>query len=323
MDNEDKNLQSETEKEENNARSEERKADNNQSVSDIEEDKEIVTANDTEEQTDDTSQETKKAKLKQSIIGTVKFVLGLAAVWVVLYVVTHYFYGFIVVDGESMKNTLEDGQVGIIQKYDKKGSLNPQDIVVFWSDEMNEYLIKRCVAVGGDTLSMSDGVLTVNGEVIDEDYIREPMTDDMDFEELTLEENQIFAMGDNRNHSWDCRELGPVEMEDVTGIMVVNLGKIGITRTTAVVLFIVLVVLLLIVGLLQDLAASRKIKTIPEEFRDFEVEIDSSTCTGEMTIGFRNPKTHQLELMELVKDNKDIKAYCNKYAQEYRHLLKR
>ena len=222
-----------------------------------------------------------------------------------------------------MKNTLEDGQVGIIQKYDKKGSLNPGDIVVFWSDEMNEYLIKRCVAVGGDTLSMSDGVLKVNGEVIDEDYIREPMTEDMDIDKLTLGKNQMFAMGDNRNHSWDCRELGPVDMKDLTGIMVVNLGKIGITRTTAIALFIVVMVVLLIVGFLQDLAASRKIKAIPEEFRNFEVEIDSSTCTGEMTIGFRNPKTHKLELMELVKDNKDIKAYCNKYAQEYRHLLKR
>lgn len=265
--------------------------------------------------------ERKRNRRRKTIWSSLRFVAMLFLIWIAIYVVTHFFYGFIVVDGDSMNDTMFDGQVGIIQKYNKEKALKAGDIVVFYSDELSEYLIKRCVAVGGDTLSMTEGVLTVNGKIVDESYIKEPMLEHMDFEEFTLEDDQIFAMGDNRNNSYDCRELGPADMEQVTGKLVINLGRFGITKKRVIYAFFILFALLLIVGFLEDVRDKKKIETIPEEFRDFEIEIDTSTCTGEMTIGFRNPTTHNLELMELVKNNDEIKEYCKKYAHDYRDLL--
>lgn len=264
-----------------------------------------------------------KKRRRRTIFGTIRFIALLAVVWVVIYVVTHFFYGFIVVDGDSMNDTMFDGQVGIIQKYNREQALERGDIVVFYSDDLSEYLIKRCVALGGDTLSMSDGVLTVNGEVVDESYIKEPMMENMDFDEITLGDDEIFAMGDNRNNSCDCRDLGPVNLEDFTGKLVINLGNYGITKKRVIYGFFFLFALLLIVGFLEDMRDRKKLETIPEEFRDFEIEIDTSTCTGEMTIGFRNPATRKLELMELVHNNEEIKEYCRKYAHDYRDLLKK
>jgi len=262
-------------------------------------------------------------KRRRSILGTLRFVAVLALVWVVIYVVTHFFYGFIVVDGESMNDTLIDGQVGIIQKFDQKKALHRGDIVVFYSDELSEYLIKRCVAVGGDTVSMTDGVLCVNGEVVDEDYIKEPMIQDMDIEEITLSPDTFFAMGDNRNNSCDSRDLGPISMESYTGKLILNLGDYGVTKKRAVYGFFVLFALLLFVGFFEDLRDKKKLESIPEAFREFEIEVDRSACTGEMTIGFRNPATRKLELMELVRNEREIREYCRKYAHEYRDVVRR
>lgn len=252
-----------------------------------------------------------------------KTIAMLFFIWLFVYVVTHYFYGFIVVDGDSMNDTMFDDQVGIIQKYNKETAIHRGDIIVFWSDELDEYLIKRCVAVGGDTISMTEGILTVNGKNVSETYIKEPMEWNNEIEEMTLSDDTLFAMGDNRNNSMDCRELGPVYMEDITGKLVVNMGNYGITSKRLIVFAIIIFVVFLVLSGIQDIKIKKKLDQIPEEFRDYEVGLDISTCTGEMTIGFRNPYNQKLELMELVHDNKEIKAYCMKYAQDYKQLLKK
>lgn len=264
-----------------------------------------------------------KTVTKKFIKEITKTLVMIFFIWLFVYVVTHYLYGFIVVEGDSMTDTMKDGQVGIIQKFHKEDAIQRGDIIVFWSDELNEYLIKRCVATGGDTISMMEGVLTINGKNVSEPYIKEPMKWNNEIEEMTLGEDAIFAMGDNRNGSMDCRDLGPVLMEDVTGKLVVNLGSYGITSKRLVVLVVVIFVVFLVLSVVQDIKLKKKLEQIPEEFRDYDVEIDKSTCTGEMTIGFRNPYNHKLELMELVHDNEEIKAYCVKYAQEYKHLMKK
>lgn len=246
-------------------------------------------------------------------------------IWIAVYVVTHYLYGFIVVEGDSMNDTMFNDQVGIIQKFNTQEAIHRGDIIVFWSEEMNEYLIKRCVAIGGDTISITEDKVMLNGEIIEEDYIKEPMKwdEDDEIEEITLSEDELFAMGDNRNHSLDCRSLGPVNYDDVTGKLIINMGNYGITSKRLVVLIVAIFVVFLIISGIQDRKIKQKLNQIPEEIRNFDVDLEKSTCTGEMTIGFRNPYNHKLELMELVHNNKEIKAYCIKYAQDYKQLLKK
>lgn len=54
---------------------------------------------------------------------------------------------------------------------------------------------------------------------------------------------------------------------------------------------------------------------IPEECKGFAVEVDKSICTGEMTVGFRNPQTGKLMYAELARSEADVDAYKQKYGR--------
>ena len=61
----------------------------------------------------------------------------------------------------------------------------------------------------------------------------------------------------------------------------------------------------------------KKVKTteVPEECRDFPIEVDKSICTGEMTVGFRDPASGKLKYAELAKSEDDVQAYKKKYGR--------
>jgi signal peptidase I len=84
----------------------------------------------------------------------------------------------------------------------------------------SDNFIKRVVAVPGDTLSVRDGRPVVNGEVVDEDFIR-PCTDLGERcrlpREITIPPDHYFMMGDNRGASDDSRFWGPVPREWIIG----------------------------------------------------------------------------------------------------------
>jgi len=58
-----------------------------------------------------------------------------------------------------------------------------------------------------------------------------------------------------------------------------------------------------------------KVLLVPEECQDFAIEIDKSICTGEMTVGFRNPQTGKLLYAELARTEEDVIAYRKKYGR--------
>ena len=83
-------------------------------------------------------------------------------------------------------------------------------------------LVKRVIAKGGDTISIdyAQGVVTVNGEVLQEDYIAEPTYLGYDIEfPYTVPEGTVFVMGDNRNASLDSRSsyVGCIDERDILG----------------------------------------------------------------------------------------------------------
>jgi signal peptidase I len=123
--------------------------------------------------------------------------------------------------GSSMENTFEDGQRLLIARQAYFGKKTPQkdDIVVVNTDKFGESkkIIKRVIAVEGQSLEIKGSDVYIDGEKIDEPYIKEEMipTGDIYIEEIP--EGKLFIMGDNRNNSGDSRQIGLVDEDDIYG----------------------------------------------------------------------------------------------------------
>ena len=77
--------------------------------------------------------------------------------------------------------------------------------------------IKRVIALPGEHVEIKDGRVYINGEVFQEDYLQPGIVTDVTvgFDDFIVPENYVFAMGDNRNHSTDCREFGCIPLEKI------------------------------------------------------------------------------------------------------------
>ena len=113
------------------------------------------------------------------------------------------------VSGESMENTLDDGDQLIVDKLTYRFH-DPErfDIIVFpFRYKDNTYYIKRIIGLPGETVQIVDGEIYINGEVLEESYGREVMQDaGLAAEPITLGDDEYFVLGDNRNYSSDSRD---------------------------------------------------------------------------------------------------------------------
>ena len=128
------------------------------------------------------------------------------------------------VDGHSMLNTLQHGDrllvVNSVLYHDYKYG----DIVILRKNGVfdDDPIVKRVIAVEGQTVDIdfAEGIVYVDGEALEEEYIREPTytAEGTEFP-LTVPEGSIFVMGDNRNGSSDSRDyrLGTVDTRYVIG----------------------------------------------------------------------------------------------------------
>lgn len=117
--------------------------------------------------------------------------------------------------GDSMQNTFHNNDFVFIWKL----GYQPQrgDVVIPNSkNALQENLIKRVIAVGGDHIVVSNGTVTLNGKKLTEGYIKEQQWNGANVD-LTIPQGQVFLMGDNRNNSADSRVIGPVKCADVLG----------------------------------------------------------------------------------------------------------
>lgn len=123
-----------------------------------------------------------------------------------------------------MTPTLHPGELIVIQKISK--NYKPGDIVVTdTSNTLGENLIKRVIAVEGDSVFISEkGIIYINGIKIEE-QLDNSIVGDIKYP-YTVPENHVFLMGDNRNGSTDSRFkiLGTVDKENILGEMILSLN---------------------------------------------------------------------------------------------------
>lgn len=120
------------------------------------------------------------------------------------------------VSGDSMNPTLQDKDVIVLVK---SGSLKNGDLCGFYWQ--NKLLLKRVIGLPGDIISLDEnGVVTVNGTVLDEPYVDELALGECDIKfPYQVPENRYFVLGDHRATSIDSRSsvIGCVEKNQIVG----------------------------------------------------------------------------------------------------------
>lgn len=141
--------------------------------------------------------------------------------------------------GVSMEPNFEPNDYLLVNRlaYDDHRKPERGDVVVFSShlkDKNGEdkMLIKRVVGLPGETVEVRDGMVYINGEVLEEDYTKDGITNG-EVAPVIIPENDYFCLGDNRLHSTDSRfmEVGLVDAEDLVGQVIFRLypfNKIGV-----------------------------------------------------------------------------------------------
>ncbi len=132
------------------------------------------------------------------------------------------------IEGPSMQPNFWANQFLIVSRANYLlGDPQRGDIVVFDppgdDGTPNEpLLIKRLIGLPGETVSLHEGQVYIDGTPLNEPYIKEPCTRSCNDNSWQLGADEFFFMGDNRNNSRDSRAFGPVTINRIIGEAVVR-----------------------------------------------------------------------------------------------------
>lgn len=154
----------------------------------------------------------------------IKEVIPYIVIVVVVVLIRTFIITPVRVDGDSMKNTLKNGDILLLYKL---SSINRFDIIVLDEEKDNEKIIKRVIGMPGETVAIKKGKIYINDKVIDDEYAYGQTSD---YNKVTLKDDEYFILGDNRLISKDSRYFGPIKENEIKGKIVFRLfpfTKIG------------------------------------------------------------------------------------------------
>ncbi|MFL6167094.1 MAG: signal peptidase I [Ornithinibacter sp.] len=127
------------------------------------------------------------------------------------------------VTSQSMSPTLDTGDQVLVDKLSGRWRAPAVGDIVVYRDPVGERLVvKRVVAVGGQSVALEDGELVVDSTVRHEPQVDVSRIDSTYFGPVTVPPDAVFVLGDNRAESIDSRTYGPIPVEDLLGRVVLT-----------------------------------------------------------------------------------------------------
>ncbi len=136
--------------------------------------------------------------------------------WIIL-----FFIHPVGIHGDAMSPTLKDGQIVIVSKHTYKAEPPSLYQIVDFNRDFSkdgapgENEVRRVVGIPGDTIEIKNGIVYRNGEPLREKYAKVQSGEAM--ESVTLDDGEIFVLGDSPKNSIDSRQVGALKMEKLRG----------------------------------------------------------------------------------------------------------
>lgn len=147
--------------------------------------------------------EDKKGKLKKKRNFFFEWVVPVVIAVVIALLIKQFLIFKVYIPSGSMIPTLNIGDHLFVTRVYNLDNIKRGDIIVFDSEELNDVLIKRVIGLPGDTVTIANGKVSVNGEELDEKYV---VNHDDSYGEYHVPEGKYFFLGDNRPVSYDSRK---------------------------------------------------------------------------------------------------------------------
>lgn len=147
----------------------------------------------------------------------IKELIPYIAIIILIIIVRIYIITPVRVDGASMNQTLNDGDILLLYKMAK---IDRFDVVVLDEEYDNEIIIKRIIGLPGETIEIKDNKIYIDNVEMPDEYA---YGDTSDYEKTTLGEDEYFILGDNRLISKDSRYFGPIKKSEIMGEAVFRL----------------------------------------------------------------------------------------------------
>lgn len=193
--------------------------------------------------------------LKRRSVEALRIIISLSLALITFLLIFRFILAPVVVYGDSMQPTFYSLQPLTSVPVNSTDDVQRNDIVlakVTRDNRVTVKIIKRVVAIPGDTIEIKSNMLILNGEALQEDYILEPKQT-KDLAPITLGENEYFILGDNRNNSADSRTYGIFTIDKIVS---------RVTNTNPWISSIMLVVIFAVavsIGILFDMFVLEKI----------------------------------------------------------------
>lgn len=167
---------------------------------------------------------TEQIEKKEPLFKWYEFACVVVAACVFALLMFKVIFGIVYVPSSSMEPTLRPGNVRFTYNLPYTfGDPVPErgTIVVFYDEEVDLLLVKRLIGVSGDEVAVKDGGVYVNGEKLDEPYVQGTTVDSGNGPIYNVPEGYFFALGDNREGSWDSRYLKEpfIPVQNIVGVI--------------------------------------------------------------------------------------------------------